>query len=322
MFFAGAEPLTSSTDQDRFHHAAVFYAGEDDFVAQLLPFIREGVAHEEPVMVATSAARIGRLRSELNGGADSVRFVDMAELGRNPARIIPAWRQFAEAGGGRPLRGIGEPIWAGRSEEELTECHHHESLLNLAFAGGPELRLLCPYDVQALPREVVNAARRTHPFVGENGTEAVSADYLRPERAPSPFSGLLPPAPSGAARLGFDRKRLEVVRTFLATWAEESGLDPRRTADLILAVHELAANSVRHGGGRGTVRIWREADAVACEVSDRGRMRASPLVGRELPKGATEGGRGLWIVNQLCDLVQIRSLPHGNLVRVRLNAAA
>jgi anti-sigma regulatory factor (Ser/Thr protein kinase) len=309
------------THQHGFHHEAVLYAGEDDFAARLLPFIRDGVARDEPVMVATSAGRIERLRSGLNGESDSVRFVDMAELGRNPARIIPAWREFAEAGEGRPQRGIGEPIWAGRTDAEVSECHHHESLLNLAFAEGPELSLLCPYDVDALPAEVIECARRTHPFVDEGGSIA-SEEYLPPDTAPSPFSGPLSPVPESAPTRRFDLEQLEAVRSFITAWAEEQGLDRRHAQDLMLAMHELTANSVRHGGGRGTVRVWRDGDAVVGEVSDRGRLRTSPLVGRAMPDDTTQGGRGLWIVNQLCDLVQIRSLPRGNVVRVRLEAEA
>ena len=60
----------------------------------------------------------------------------MAEIGANPACIIPAWRDFVDecAEAGRAIRGIGEPIWADRSPAELVECQRHESLLNLAFA--------------------------------------------------------------------------------------------------------------------------------------------------------------------------------------------
>src|SRR2546421_585138 len=78
-----------------------------------------------------------------------VEFADMAKVGRNPARIIPVWRQFVSeraAGGGR-IRGIGEPVWAGRGPSELAEAQRHEALLNLAFAGTPGMWLLCPYDV-------------------------------------------------------------------------------------------------------------------------------------------------------------------------------
>ena len=86
-------------------------------------------------------------------------------VGRNPARIIPAWRAFVDrqAAAGRPSRGIGELVGPERGAAELTECHRHESLLNLAFDGGTAWRLLCPYDTDALDPIVVDEALRTHP---------------------------------------------------------------------------------------------------------------------------------------------------------------
>jgi anti-sigma regulatory factor (Ser/Thr protein kinase) len=101
----------------------------------------------------------------------------------------------------------------------------------------------------------------------------------------------------------------------VALAAERCGVDPDRSADLALAIHELAANSVRHGGGRGVLRIWREPAALVCEVSDHGRVR-NPLIGRLGVGGAGASGRGLWMVNQLCDLVQLRSSEAGTTVRV------
>jgi hypothetical protein len=41
------------------------------------------------------------------------------------------------------------------------------------------------------------------------------------------------------------------------------------------------------------------------------------LVGRVRPGTDACSGRGVWLVNQLCDLVQIRSAPGGSVVRVR-----
>ena len=96
-----------------FRHEALLYAGDDDFFAGTLPWLRDAVAAEEPALVVVSATKIARLREELGAAAaERVTFADMAEVGINPARIIPAWREFvdAHAGRGRRLRGIGEPI--------------------------------------------------------------------------------------------------------------------------------------------------------------------------------------------------------------------
>ena len=80
---------------------------------------------------------------------------------------------------------------------------------------------------------------------------------------------------------------------------------------------EVATNSLRHGGGRGTLRVWREDGALVCEVRDAGRLQ-NPMAGRERPTPERDGGRGLWMVNQLCDLVQLRSFPDGAAVRVHV----
>lgn len=310
--------MTAATSDRAFDHFALFYEGPEQFVARTAPFVREGVAGDEPVLVMTSAEKCERLAGELGRDAGAVEFRDMAEAGRNPARIIPAWRGFAERHRGRRMRGIGEPIWAGRSDAELVECQHHESLLNHAFADARGFRLLCPYDVATLPPEVVAGARRTHPFLDAAGDHSPSGEFLAPAAAPDPFSGELPAAPGDASVIGFAKADLANLRAFVSTWARGLGLGEDRSRDLTLAVHELATNSVRHGGGAGTLCAWRENGAVVCEVRDAGRI-SEPLAGRRLPAPTDLSGRGLWLVNAFCDLVQIRTLSDGNLVRVRMD---
>ena len=43
-----------------------------------------------------------------------------------------------------------------------------------------------------------------------------------------------------------------------------------------------------------------------------------PLVGRVKPVPTQVGGRGLWLANQFCDLVQIRSGDDGTAVRLQM----
>jgi anti-sigma regulatory factor (Ser/Thr protein kinase) len=303
-----------------FRHEALFYAGEDEFVAGTLPFIRDAVAADEAILVAVSEARIRALRSELNGKAKAVHFIDMALLGRNPACIIPAWRDFVDEFGatGRPLRGIGEPIWAARSPAELVECQRHESLLNLAFAHAAVFWLLCPYDTGTLGADVLEEAQRSHPFVAEEDVSRESDAYLVPGLAPDPFDGELPKPSRRPVELAFDEHGLRAVRSFVSEHAQGGGLEVGRTADLVLAVSELTTNSVFHADGQGTVRMWREASSLLCEVRDNGRFD-DPLVGRERPTAIRMSGRGLWLVNHLCDLVQLRSSPTGNIIRLHMN---
>ena len=85
----------------------------------------------------------------------------------------------------------------------------------------------------------------------------------------------------------------------------------------MLCADELAANSLLHGGGRGELRVWRDGAALVCEVSDTGTID-DPLAGRRVPSLDRVGGRGLWLANQLCDLVQLRSGPAGTVVRLHV----
>lgn len=309
-------------DESRFAHDAVFYAGMDDFLSQTVPFIVDGVRGGEPILVVVSAEKIARLRDELNGDADRVRFVDMAGVGLNPARIIPAWRAFVseQRATGRPFRGIGEPIWAARSRNELDECERHEALLNVAFDGAPAWWLACPYDTESLAPAVLEEAERNHPFVVHQGVRRPSAAYRGIEGAGAPFDRPLPAAPAKARQLRFEStsESLHALRELVSSEAIRLGLPPSRADDLVLAASEVATNSIRHGGGTGVLRLWAEPDAVVCEIGDAGRIE-DPLVGRDRPSGDLESGYGLWLANHVCDLVQIRTFESGSIVRLHVH---
>ena len=197
---------------DGFRHEALFYSSDAEFIAGTLPFVSEGCEAGEPVLVAARRERLDLLRLALgsHGHAKSVTFLEFDELGLNPARIIPAWRQFYDECGGanRPIRGIGEPVWADRSRAEVEECRRHEALLNLAFADAEGFWLRCPYDRSTLDPGVVADACCTHPEVSECGASRDSESYPA-EDVPLPFAGELSPPGRGSAELGFCSLRPE-----------------------------------------------------------------------------------------------------------------
>jgi anti-sigma regulatory factor (Ser/Thr protein kinase) len=121
--------------------------------------------------------------------------------------------------------------------------------------------------------------------------------------------------------LAFDVAALATLRRSLAGWAGEEELDAQATDELVLAVNELASNSVRHGGGQGRLRVWRQARSLLCEVHDAGHLDVT-LVGRRRPLPDAQSGRGLWLVNELCDDVQVCSSAAGTVVRVHKCLAA
>lgn len=310
--------MTSQTTYlDSFRHEALFYDNDQEFLDGTTPFIRGGVDAGEPILVVVDCRKIQLLTDELGDASEKVHFADMAEVGHNPARIIPVWHDFlsAHGGGGQTIRGIGEPIWATRSQAELVECERHEALLNLAFEGSQGFWLLCPYDTSNLTQDVLFEAKKNHPYVAEGGDHQASKTFVGLEKVARPFDHPLQDPPLGSVQMAFAAGHLEAVRRFVHMDAAGQGMSPQRIDDLVLVVNELAANSIRHGGGSGVLKMWREGDYVVCEVSDRGRID-KPLAGRERPVADQEGGFGLWLVNQLSDLVQLRTFDIGSVARI------
>jgi anti-sigma regulatory factor (Ser/Thr protein kinase) len=304
------------------------YAGEAEFVSATSTFIREGLAAGEAVLAVVDARKIGLLRSALGHQAGAVEFSDMGVVGRNPGRILDSWYRFAteRTGSGAGARGIGEPVSPSRSAAELVECQLHEALLNVAFPPQPAWTLLCPYDTASLNTEAVAEARRTHPFLRSGTESAASADFARegyfgPGAPPSPwqFRDPLPepPADAGTVELTVGEASLSVLRRRVVAYAAGAGASPARADDLALAVSELATNSLRHGGGHGRLRLWADGASLTCEVADTGHI-TDPLVGRRRPTSRQLHGRGLWLVQQLCDLVQVRTEPGGTVVRIQV----
>jgi anti-sigma regulatory factor (Ser/Thr protein kinase) len=306
-----------------FRHEAFLYRDAAAFLARTVPFLRDGIAAGEPVMVVESREKIEQLRAALGRDADVIEFADMSLVGANPARIIPAWREFVDkhAGSDRLMRGIGEPIWAGRTELELVESQHHESLLNITFAPGTPLWLLCPYDTSALPAAVIDEARRSHEFLMRDGPGYSSTEFRGVGGSAKPFDAALPEAPVQTQELNFDGGSLAEVRRLTNRIASGSGLGAAKRADLVSAANEVATNTICHGGGGGWARVWRDRANVTVEIRDTGHY-VRPLADRERPPRRVSGSRGLWLANQLCDLVQIRSFAAGTVVRLHMRRTA
>ena len=229
------------------------------------------------MLVVVGTEKIAALRDELAGQSTGVRFADMLDVGANPARIIPAWQAFVDehGGEGRPVRGIGEPIWAGRSADELAECGRHEALLNLAFADAPTWSLLCPYDTQTLPPRVLDEARRNHPSVRDAGGHHRSAEYRGLGDIEAPFDAPLNDPPAGVDELRFASHGPAAVRAWVDAHASRLGLGPSRLEKVVLAVNEIVTNSVRHGGGSGTLQMWDTAapSSVRSTITDTSTYR-------------------------------------------------
>jgi len=302
-----------------FSHEAMLYRGPADRVEQLTAFIGEGLSLDETPCVVVDPDTIEGLRDNLGSDAQRVRFADMRREGRNPGRLISVWTDLVRdlmSNGGR-IRGVGEPVWASRSPEELLECSRHEALLNLAFADGPTWRLACPYDVSGLSSALVEEARHNHPTVTVAGSSDPSAGYRSPGDAPSQLTDPLPPAPASATSWALSVGSLAQIRRGVVRLGTTAGAPAMRVDDLALAMDEIASNSIKHAGG-GVARVWSTETALIGEVEDAGTI-SDPLAGRRRPPAGATSGFGLWLAHQVCDLVQVRSTPTGTVVRVRVD---
>jgi anti-sigma regulatory factor (Ser/Thr protein kinase) len=293
-------------------HTALLYSDDEEFLAGVGAFLEAGLEAGEPVMAAVPARRFEPLRDRFG---ESVRLVDMGELGRNPGRIIPAVRDWLDGHGQIPARFVGEPLWPGRSAAEAAEGLRHEALLNLAFAGDL-ISILCPYDTAHLDPDVVDDAGLTHALLECEGHTTDSARYADPETVYAATDRELSAPVGPVSRLPVTED-LAALRAFVAE--RTSGLDDDRRFDLLLAVNEAAVNTFVHGDGHGVLRMWRDNGDLVCELSDGGASIADPLVGRRRPDPRTSTGRGLWMINQICDLVELRPGRSGTTVRLHMS---
>jgi anti-sigma regulatory factor (Ser/Thr protein kinase) len=296
-------------------HDALLYRLVEEYIGAIGSFVQAGIAAGEPVLVAVPHPRDHMLRQIL-GPTRHINIVDMADLGRNPARIIPAVRSFVHAQKGRPTRFVGEPTWPGRSPAELGEASLHERLLDVALDQAA-ISILCPYDAAALDPALITDAERIHEYVVDGGHRRRSTTY-QPDIAAELFRTPLPPPPRSAAALGFDDD-LARLRNFVEEGAVRADLPGSRLPDLIVAVNEVATNALVHGGAPGVLRLWSDLAQreVICDLCDGGQIR-EPLVGRFGPYPLAQQGWGLWMVNQVCDLVELRSGAWGTNVRLHV----
>lgn len=298
-------------------HSALLYRDAAELLAGVVPFLLEGLAEGAVVGAALPGPHLDLVRSGLGRFADQVRLFDMAEVGRNPGRILAeVIHTIVDSRPDAPARIVDEPVWAGRSDREYPACVQHEALINAAFAERTGA-ILCPYDVAGLDPQVIEDAYRTHPVVATPAAREVSQRYGDPVAVARSFNLPLPEPPVHAATIVVDFGALAKVRAFVAEAAESAGLSADRTADLVIAVNELATNTAAHTPGTGTLAVWTEGGDIVCQVRDGGYIDA-PLAGRIPPPSIAYGGRGLILVNQLCDLVRVHTRPGATTVRLHM----
>ncbi|MGC4897219.1 anti-sigma factor RsbA family regulatory protein [Micromonospora sp. DT31] len=287
-----------------YFHEALVYDSDEELLAVVVPFLRDGAAAGEPTAVNLSERHTDLVRRALPTGA-GVTFLPVADGRARPAVALRACRDLLAswvAAGASQIRLVGElpPVMLGATWDWWAR---YESAINQAYGEFP-LWGICAYNRRRAPAHVLADVARTHPLMArpDGGHEATGL-YTEPETylaecrpAPldpvqrsTPLVELVDPTPAHAraAVRGADQGLLT-----------SDGLD-----DLVMAVSEVVSNALRHGEPPVRMRLWRAADRIVVTVHDRGDGPKDPYAGL-LPAGdGSDGGLGLWISHQSCDHV-------------------
>lgn len=299
---------------DSLRHVAFFYRDQADRRGQILSLVRAGLARGEPTFLALPGEEASQLGGQLGGQPGELLCADITGTGRNPARLIPEVRAFIDKHADQRILVVGEACWPGRSPAELREATRHEALMNLAFAQAPAT-IMCAYDAARLPPSAITDATWTHPEYLADGHAVTAPSHRAAWEVPPDCDRPLPPPPAGTESLAYDTD-LAPVRRLVERHARAASLGADRVADLVLAASEVAANTLDHTSSGGTFQIWRDQDEILCQVDDQGWI-PDPLAGR-VRRGPDGRGHGLYLVNQVCDLLEVRTGPAGTTIRMHM----
>jgi MEDS: MEthanogen/methylotroph, DcmR Sensory domain len=302
------------------HHAAV-YGSDEEFLAMAVPFARDGIAAGEPVLAVTTPANLELLARALGGDGARVDQAESAVFGHRPPQRVAAFEKYARRrGDGGRVRILAEPVWAGRTDAEVSDWQRMESGLNLLL-DGTGVWMICPYDTRQLPEPIVDSARRTHPALVTGTTTRQSPGYADPVGYAASHDGPLPPPPDSAAQLPAT-VRLREIRRFSASQAAAAQLDAEAAGLMTTAVHETAAYLKNATGSPVTARIWQQPGTIACDLHADGPAAPGAFDGYRMPDlSQPRPDDGLWYARQFTTRLDVRAAASGIRARLQLPSA-
>jgi MEDS: MEthanogen/methylotroph, DcmR Sensory domain len=315
--------MSTGATTGTFQHSVCVYDDDRQFLEAAVPFLEEGLALGEPALAVTTPANLELMSAGLGKRAGELDYAESAFFGRRPAQRIAAfyryWKTHAAVPGSAPrVRILAEPVWAGRSAREIAAWTRMESALNVVLAPA-SISMICPYDARTLGSDIVADALCTHPAVttGEERS-SLSGPYVDPAAfARSRPGGPLAAPPDDAASFAFDGD-LRALRRFIAGRAAEYGVAGDRADMLVLAVSEAGAYLKRRPPGGAVLRTWEQPGAIVCDFRQPGGSIDDPFLGLRPAELEPGDGDGLWLTNQICDWMEIRSGADGCAVQLQV----
>jgi anti-sigma regulatory factor (Ser/Thr protein kinase) len=302
-----------------FVHSALLYRSEREYLDFVVRFVIDGLAMDEPVLVALPGAMLALVRDELCGAGGRVpnglQLADTTQVARNPSRFMAMEGSFVEEHPIRGVRIVSEVFWPGRTGNENLACAQHEALVNEAFEGH-RVTGLCLYDASRLDDDVLTDARATHPMLWRCGSLHRSAEYA-PDEVLARCNQPLPVHPGAVTCMVRKSADLRLARSFAINYADWVGLSEDGIEDLQLVATELATNSLMYTDGACRLAFWRNNEHLVCEARDSGCLD-DPLAGRLNPGPSGAASRGLFLVNAISDLVRTHSTTTGTTIQAYL----
>lgn len=308
-----------------YRHEALFFASQQALLEASVPWLRAGLDAGEVITLACDAEHNAALAAAL-GHHPAVRVLPQERIYHKAVDAVAFYHDLitAPVAAGHPrVRVLGE-VGFGTSARGREEWLLFEAVCHLALAPLP-LWSVCAYYTPDLPQSLVDTARASHPWLRTTEGTAQNHDYVPPARL---LNGAGPPltTPNGEAdtvALVHDGD-LRELRHWLRDRLDDLDTSPVAADAVVLAVHEVAANALRHGRPPVRVTLWVNATHVLCDVTDRGPGITDPLSGYTPPDpfGLPEHGAGLWMTRRLCDEVITARSPTGFTVRLAVSRGA
>src|SRR3954468_19578423 len=313
--------MTSATGPAHLH-AALLYRSAEHLASAVVPFLADGLAAGEAVVLACREDN-SVLLTEALGHDDRILVLPREGIYTQTAHVIATLRRVVRSqvvAGAPRVRLLGE-IPVDQSGDEWHEWHRCEAISNVALGPLP-LSSVCAFDRRELSDAICEGVEETHPALMTPAAPVRNHRYVDPatvlRRTPTARAGRAEDTPPTLQLADLaDASRLPELRARLGAALDGSGEPGQLRARFAAAVAEVLLNALRHGRPPVAVRLWATPTRLECTVTDRGDGFDDPLAGYTPPgHGFPPAGAGLWLVRQACDTLEAFRTGTGFAVRL------
>jgi anti-sigma regulatory factor (Ser/Thr protein kinase) len=298
-------------------HVAVLFASDAELVETTAPFVSDGIAAGDLVLVQGPRSQVELLRRVFDDDP-RVCFRPGAGPPRAVMRALADHQRRCERenAAGRGVRVTGAPPDLG-DPAGVDEWMWYEAVVGRALAPY-RFSGLCRYDTRLVAPDVLAGVTHLHQRV------VTAAGVRAPDPAPATASSARGDRPGATASLVVDERHCDSARARDAVRAAlgAAGIGGTPVDEFVCAVSEVVTNAWQHGRALVRLRLWADGRRWLCVVVDRGAGIGDPWSGVDspLPGNPRPGGLGLWMARQMCERLTIDRSPGGG-ARVTLSSA-